>query len=110
MRANSRRITIDLGQSAWDRINKLQEVIEGGTKTAVIASALQLFEYMAEQSQRGSRFFVCDERGNTESIQIFGLPRPFERCAGEERESHRDVHSFRSAQVYDEGANNVAGA
>lgn len=70
---NTQRLTLDLGERSWNRITQLQELMEDGTKTAVVQSALQLLEYMVEQIQRRSTFLVRDAQGNTEQIQILGL-------------------------------------
>jgi len=74
-RKNTQRLTLDVGEQSFARIEKLQALMEDRTKTAVVCSALQLLEYMTDEVQRGSKFLVQLPNGTTERVQILGFNR-----------------------------------
>lgn len=81
----TQRLTLDLGERAWDRLSRLQEVMEAGTKVGVIQSALQLLEYFAERTEQGHSFLERDAKGNVGPLTILGVTpaRPAELADSE---------------------------
>lgn len=69
----TQRITLDLSERSWDRLSRLQEVMEAGTKVGVIQSALQLLEFVVDRTQQGHTFLDRDAIGNVETLAILGL-------------------------------------
>ena len=71
----TQRLTLDLGERSWDRLTRLQEVMEAGTKVGVIQSALQLLEFVVDRTQQGHTFLDRDAAGNVETLAILGVTR-----------------------------------
>lgn len=69
----TQRLTLDLGERSWDRLSRLQEVMEAGTKVGVIQSALQLLEFVVDQTRQGHTFLQRDAKGNVGPLTILGL-------------------------------------
>lgn len=68
-----RRLTIDLSPAAWDRLDRLKELTEAGTKTGVIQQALQLLEFAVDAGQRGHVMLDKAPDGNVERLAILGI-------------------------------------
>lgn len=69
----TQRLTLDLGERSWDRLTRLQDVMEAGTKVGVIQQALQLLEFVVDRTQVGHTFLDRDAAGNVETLAILGL-------------------------------------
>jgi len=68
------RISLDISPAFNDRLVKLEELVEGGSKAAVIRQALQLLEFVARRQKEGARFKVVEADGTAKDVLFFGLP------------------------------------
>ena len=69
----TQRLTLDLSERSWERLSRLQEIMEAGTKVGVIQSALQLLEFVVDRTQQGHTFLDRDVAGNVETLAILGV-------------------------------------
>ena len=66
------RVTIDLSERSFQRLEALQERVDAPSKASLIREALQLYEYVADHALRGHEFRVTSESGETERIAFLG--------------------------------------
>lgn len=68
------RVTLDLSPQFHERLEKLQSLVDANTKADLIRQALQLYEYVAQETAAGSKFRQIGPDGNEKEILFFGLP------------------------------------
>ena len=68
------RVTLDLSAAFYERLEKLQHLVEANTKADLIRQALQLYEYMAKKTAGGYRFRQVNPEGQEENLIFFDLP------------------------------------
>ncbi len=66
------RVTIDLSQPFYDRLEELEDLVDAGTKANVIRQALQLYEYVAKRTLEGSSFKAVTKDGQEETLVFLG--------------------------------------
>lgn len=74
-RTTSKRITLDLSQEFYDRLEELEELVEGESKAAVIRNALRLYEYIAQRTAEGDQFKAIHKDGTEERVVFLGAAR-----------------------------------
>jgi Arc/MetJ-type ribon-helix-helix transcriptional regulator len=67
------RITVDLSQALFERLERLTALIGAESKATVIRDALRLLEYVAEQTADGHRFFRETPNGDKEVLVFLGI-------------------------------------
>jgi len=67
------RISLDVTEGFYDRLEKLEQLVEGESKAGIIRQALQLYEFMVKRHLEGASFKVI-QGGEEEKIAFFGLP------------------------------------
>ena len=75
MKATSKRkirVTLDLTPEFYGRLEKLEKLVDAGSKAQLIRQALQLYEYVAKRSVAGCKFRTVHQDGNEESIIFLG--------------------------------------
>ena len=65
------RITLDLTQPFYERLEELERLVQGGSKADVIRQALRLFEYLVKKTREGCQFKIVTKEGDEESLVIF---------------------------------------
>jgi len=65
------RITLDLSPAGYKRLQRLAKTA-GITSATVLRQALQLYEYVVEQTGQGATFKSVDERGKETDIHFLG--------------------------------------
>ena len=74
VKKKSQRVTLDLGESAAQRIARLQEVLDARTLVDVIRQSLKLLEFFVSQVLKGKEFLLRDSAtGNVELLTILDL-------------------------------------
>jgi hypothetical protein len=69
-----KRVTLDLGRKAVERIARLQSILDVRTMVQIIQQALQLFEFFVDRTLKGYQFLAKNpETGETEVIMILDL-------------------------------------
>ena len=66
------RVTLDLSPHFYQRLEELLERAEAGTKANLIRQALQLYEYVVDQTLAGREFRVVDKEGKEEKLVFLG--------------------------------------
>ena len=74
--AKKKRVTLDLSEEFFGRLEALENRVEAGSKANVIRQSLQLYEAVVDQQAEGSRFYMIDPAGNKERVMIIGAPSP----------------------------------
>jgi hypothetical protein len=69
------RVTLDLSAPFYERLEKLQSLVDANTKADLIRQALQLYEYMAQKTSLGYRFRQVNQEGKEENLIFFDLPK-----------------------------------
>ena len=70
-----RRITIDVTQAFFERLERLERQVDAQSKAEVIREALQLYEYVADRQLSGWRFQTKHrESGDVENLVFLDLP------------------------------------
>jgi hypothetical protein len=67
------RISLDVTEGFYERLEKLEQLVEAESKAGVIRQALQLYEYVAKRHLEGAAFKVI-QGGEEKEIAFFGLP------------------------------------
>ena len=75
------RISLDLSQSAFDRLEALETLADTSSKVDLIRDALRLYEYLVKQSLKGATVQCVAPDGTITVIVATSLPAPVE--AGE---------------------------
>jgi hypothetical protein len=83
------RITLDLSDRSYRRLNELAELVEADSKAAVMRQALQCFEYIAKLSTSGAEFWVHHPGGHKEKLVFFF---PIEQGEGALATTLRHLH------------------
>jgi hypothetical protein len=65
------RVTLDLSVPLYERLQRLQELVDADTKADVIRQALQLYEYLATHAANGAVFKMVDSSGNEDRLALF---------------------------------------
>jgi len=73
--ADKTRVTLDLSAAFYERLEKLQTLVDANTKADLIRQALQLYEYMAQKTSSGYRFRQVDPDDKEENLIFFDLPK-----------------------------------
>jgi len=75
MKKDQRRIKISLDVTPGldDRVERLEQGVEGGSKASLIRQALQLYEHVARRRLDGATFKVVHQ-DQEESLASFGFP------------------------------------
>jgi len=68
------RIALDVTPGFYERLEALEELVEGDSKASVIRQALQLYEYLVKQHLDGASFKVVPRDGPAKEIAFFGFP------------------------------------
>lgn len=71
---DKKRITIDLSQEFFGRLDDLVRRVGAGSKAEVIRDALQLYEYIADRQIDGYSFQAKDRAGAVETLVFLDLP------------------------------------
>jgi hypothetical protein len=69
------RIALDVTPGFYERLEALEELVEGDSKAGVIRQALQLYEFLVKQHLEGASFQVVPRDGPPEKIAFFGFPQ-----------------------------------
>jgi hypothetical protein len=67
----AKRIQVELPQNSFDRLQRLKSSVEATSYTEVFKDALRLYEYLVEESEKGSKFIVKNKEGDLVEIKIF---------------------------------------
>jgi hypothetical protein len=73
IKKKTQRVTLDLGEHAARRLERLQDVLDVRSMVGVIQLSLQLMEYVADQMSEGREFLSKDKDGNLERIAFLGI-------------------------------------
>ncbi len=71
-REPTKRITLDLTPRFYDRLERLEDLVEGESKAVVIRNALRLYEFIAQKTMEGSSFKLVQNDGTEERIVFLG--------------------------------------
>ncbi len=71
------RVTLDLTPQFYERLQKLEQLTEAGTKANLIRQALQLYEYVAQKTIDGYSFRAV-KNGDEETLVFLGAAPPLE--------------------------------
>jgi hypothetical protein len=66
----ARTITLAFNERSYQRLERLEKVVDADSKAGVIGQALQLLEFMANKATDGYEFQVVDSQGHSEKIEI----------------------------------------
>ncbi len=77
--SKKRRITLDVTEDFYERLEDLEERVKAPSKAEVIRDALQLYEYIADRQEAGWKFQAKTDSGETETLVFLDLPRPKKR-------------------------------
>jgi hypothetical protein len=66
------RVTLDLTEKFYARLQELESKVSIVGKANVIREALQLYEYFVNRTREGSTFKVIGRNGQEESLVILG--------------------------------------
>ena len=66
------RITVDLSQDAYTRLDALEQNVGAESKATVVRQALQLYEFIAKRHREGCEFRAVYEGGKEETIVFLG--------------------------------------
>jgi hypothetical protein len=70
------RISLDLSQSAFDRLTALESITDSSSKADLIREALRLYEYLVRQSVKGSKVQCVSTDGKVTEVFATSLPAP----------------------------------
>jgi hypothetical protein len=70
------RITLDLSRQFYERLERLETLVDVKTKADVVRQALQCYEFMAKKTSAGFRFRLISPNGEEENLVFFDLPNP----------------------------------
>lgn len=70
------RISLDLSRVAFDRLSVLEVLVDADSKADLIRDALRLYEYLVNQSLKGSRIQCVSREGTTTEVFATSLPLP----------------------------------
>jgi hypothetical protein len=70
------RISLDLSQSAFGRLEDLESVTDANSKADLIREALRLYEYLVKQSIKGSKVQCVAPDGSVTEVFATSLPTP----------------------------------
>jgi hypothetical protein len=70
--SNGTRITVDLSPNGYERLQRLGE-LANMSSASVIRQALQLFEFVIERTDDGSRFKYVDKSGRETEVNFLGF-------------------------------------
>jgi hypothetical protein len=70
------RISLDLSQSAFDRLTSLESITDASSKADLIREALRLYEYLVRQSIKGSKIQCVSPGGDVTEVFATSLPMP----------------------------------
>lgn len=66
------RVTLDLSQEFYKRLEKLEDKVEAESKAQVIREALRLYEYIIHRYIDGDEFFTRTKSGEEKNIILLG--------------------------------------
>lgn len=69
------RVTLDLSPTFYERLTRLEEMVDLDTKAGLLRQALQLYEYVVTKSLEGYTFRLADPEGKEEKLVFFDIPR-----------------------------------
>ena len=72
MKKKKVRVTVDLNEKDYQRLQQLAEIVGADIKAEVIRDALRLFEYLAKQHDEGFSFQQTKD-GETVRVPLFAL-------------------------------------
>ena len=75
-RKTTKRITLDLSEPFYDRLESLQTLVAADTKAGLIRQALQLYEFVAKRTAQGDKFQKVNPAGEAERIVFLDLEPP----------------------------------
>jgi hypothetical protein len=64
------RITLDLSEQAYTRLEKLEAIVDADSKAQLIRQAMQVFEYLVHRTAEGCSFKVVDRSGRESEVVI----------------------------------------
>src|SRR5690242_5839446 len=64
------RVTVDLSQNGYNRLQKLAAVAHSNS-ASVLRQALQLYEFVVEKTAEGNTFKMVNEKAGTETAIAF---------------------------------------
>jgi hypothetical protein len=67
------RLTLDVSPEFYSRLEKLEELVEAGSKAGVVRQALQLYEFVAKRMDQGYQFRAVGKGGEEETIVLLDL-------------------------------------
>ena len=70
------RVTLDLSPQFYERLERLERLVDAGTKANVIRQALQIYEFLAQKSLAGHTFRTVDKDGQEEKLVFLGASPP----------------------------------
>ena len=70
------RVTLDLTPPFYERLNQLENLVDGGTKANVIRQALQLYEFIAQRTLEGWSFKAVKDGQEETMVFIGAAPAP----------------------------------
>jgi hypothetical protein len=76
MEKKKTRISLDLSQSAFDRLTALESVTDASSKADLIREALRLYEYLVKQSVKGAKIQCVSPNGEVTEVFATSLPTP----------------------------------
>jgi hypothetical protein len=72
----TKRITLDLSEPFYNRLDGLQDLVGADSKAGLIRDALQLYEYVAKRTAAGHGFQTVNQAGDTQTIVLLGILPP----------------------------------
>lgn len=73
--ATKTRVTVDLNENLYVRLEALEHDTGASSKADVIRDALRLYEFLVNLAKSGAKFSVT-KGGETETIVLLGMPSP----------------------------------
>lgn len=69
---NKVRVTLDLTPRSYERLERLEGLMDASSKAEVLRQALQVLEYIAEQTRDGTEFRVRRPDGSDQALVLLG--------------------------------------
>jgi flagellin-specific chaperone FliS len=67
------RVSLDVTLKFYDRLEELEQLVDGESKASVIRQALQLYEFMVKRYMEGARFKII-KGGEEQELAFFTMP------------------------------------
>lgn len=70
---NKKRITLDVSERFYERLNRLEELTDSESKAGVIRDALRVYEYLSRRAVEGDRFQTVGKDGLVREIPLLSI-------------------------------------